>query len=284
MAHTGEYCLLMIIITLFTPAAAMPDTVLLDASVKGVYEDNINPLLSGAHRPFPAAPHEKSIAAGARFDGISPVDSVEKGTGTADFYTVLSTAGGVGALVGPEMEVSLKAELMRYQFVKFAELNATTIGLHARLIKQFSDIHSAGFGFLTYRTEFQADAFEGSGFSATFNLQQQPASRFWLNESFKSERHGADADLAGFEGNSVALQAGYRFSSVSEASVSYGFHRRKFHNGVQLAVHLFAVAGTRELIRHVSLVGSFERQDYRSFPSHDRAADHILTIGIAFSN
>ncbi len=274
------YFLILAVLACANPSVSFSASLLLDAAVREVLEDNVNPLLSGAAKPRTGA-DGKAMPAGGRLQGTGLLQTGSVGTGTGDRHTVLSAGGGASSCVGPEAEISIKAGIERQQFSKFTELDATSAGLYGALFKQFSDINAAQIGLSAVRSTYRFRALGGHGIRGSFDLRQTLSMKFWLNEGFEYERYDARSSAFSYNGRSAGLRAGYRFTSALSLVAAYTCLLRKFGTGMQTTVHSAAFTGAWRIVRGVDLTASFERQAYTSVPLQTQNRNNLSSLGIA---
>lgn len=275
---------LLIALLFFTvPAPSAEAFIILDASVLQVYEDNVNPALSGARRPGMDGETVRSTPLGARLAPDALQQAAASGTNTADYYTVLSVSGGPAAVVGVETELSVKAEITAYRFHRFTELNATAAGLRADLFKQFSDMHSAQLELACRRTEYQADVLNAETFAGSFELRQQVRTRLWLNEKFGYEENRGDDNSFTYSGRSIGLRTEYHARRKTAAAAGYGFTLREFTNGRRIYLHSVAANGKLEAAKDFFILAGVEHQRYKALPARVRTRNNIASLGVAFS-
>jgi hypothetical protein len=280
MGFVGHF--LVAAFTIFvSPVTALAAFWTFDGSIKEVYEDNVNPLLSAAGAPA-LVEGGRTAPVGVRLSDGALAQGGILGTGVGDFYTVISAAGGVASAVGVETEASIKAEVARYQFNKFTELNATSVGVRTALFKQFSDMNSARFGFSARETEYDTHELNADTFSASFELRQQLRLRFWLSEGFIYEKNRAKASEFTYGGPSFSVRTGYQFTAKTMAVISYTYLERKYNNGAKTTMRAPALDGRWKIAKGTDFFASFVHQTYQSTLAGSNAKDNVSSIGIVF--
>ena len=276
-------CLLFMVLLLMSTPTAFSASLTIDASLSRVYEDNINPLLSGAPRPFSGRAGGKKTLSGAHLNEAELSEAGASGTEDGDSYTVLSASGGASSVVGVETYLSIRAEASHTRYVQFTELDVTTAGLRLGLFKQFSDLNSAELTIFARKNAFREQALDGSTYAAVFEVRQQPSSRFQVGEVFSYEKNNARSALFSYAGRAFGIRSSYAFTDGLSAGLGYSCLFRRFESGVQAVLHSGSVNATWEPTRQFKLFGSFEHQRYETEPSHQRAENNISSLGIGFS-
>ncbi len=280
---TAAFFLLLMLIINFVFSAAASGEVTLDASLKEVYEDNVNPSLSGPGSPMGGGTgRTMTMPMGIRMGGPPPAKGSTSGTDTGDLYTVLSAAIGSRAEVGVETEMFIKAEATRYQYGKFTELNATSIGLSAGAFRQFSDLLAAQLGLSARTSDYRENARNSKTYGGTLALKQQLTQEFLLREGLGYEKNDADAAVFSYKGPIFSLGAGYLVAPKTLVNAGYGYLIRKFDDGSRTKLHSLTLGIDREIAKWMHIFASYEHQSYEAaLPGSD--TDNIVTLGISFS-
>lgn len=281
MARSICFLLLTVLMVLSTPPAFSASP-MIDASLSRAYEDNINPLLSGAPMPFSVWDRGKKTLAGAQTNEPGIAGARAAGTGAGDAYTMLSASGGVTSVVGVETDLSVKAEASRTRYARFSELDATTAGLRLGLFKQFSDLHSAELSAYGRVNWYREPALDGSTYAALLDVRQQVSSRFWVGEGFSYEKNNAKSALFAYAGRTAGIRTGYAFTGGFSAVLAYTCLFRKFESSVQVVLHSGSLSGRLDVTRQFKIEASFEHQRYETEPSGEHAENNLATLGLGF--
>ncbi len=282
VSKTVFHLFFMSVIAFFFSTVASGE-VTLDASLKEVYEDNVNPSLSGPGGAMGGATGRPlTMPMGIRMGGPPPAKGSTSGSDTGDLYTVLSAAIGSTAEVGVETELFIKAQATRYQYGKFTELNATSIGLSAGVFRQFSDLLAAQLGLSARTSDYRDNLRNSKTYGGTVGLRQQLTPEFRLMEGLGYEKNDADAAVFSYKGPLFSLGAGYLVAQKTLVNVGYGYLIRKFDDGSRTKLHSLTLGIDREIAKRTHISASYEHQSYEAaLPGSD--TDNIVTLGIAFS-
>jgi hypothetical protein len=267
--------------SLAAPAAVLPASLVLDAKIQEVHEDNINPLLSGAARPFSPEDGTRLVPAALWSGGARPAP--RPSTRSGDLITVADLAAGFSTIAGPGTDLSFTLELERAQYGRFAGLNASTAGISSKLSCQFSDMHSFSSLLACDKTWYDRDGLTGNTCGGNLELRQLTSMKFWIGEGIHYERHRARDPGLTFTGRILTIRSGYRFRERTSAVLTYTHLHRGFNDGSRILMRSVTLSAARDLTARVRALASFEHQRVASDPAADRTGNNIFSLGMGYS-
>jgi hypothetical protein len=281
MARITWHFLLIIMVLLAAPAGALPAALVLDAKFQEVHEDNINPLLSGAGRPF--SPEDGTRLVPAAVLAGSARAAPAPGSRSGDLITLGDVVAGFSTIAGPGTDLSFTLELGRAQYSRFIGLNATTAGLGSKLSCQFTDMLSFSSMLACEKTWYDSDGLTGNTCGGNFELRQQTGSKFWVGEGIHYERHRARNPGLTFTGRILTIRTGYRFREMTTAVLMYMDLLRVFNDGSRILMRSMTLSAARDLTARVRVLASFEHQRVASDPAAARTGNNIFSLGLGYS-
>ena len=281
MARITWHLLLIFMASLAYPADALPASLVLDAKIQEVHEDNINPLLSGAARPFSPEDGTRLVPAAILAGNARPAPA--PGSRSGDFITLADAAAGFSTIAGPGTDVSFTLGLERAQYNRFTGLNASAAGISSKLSCQFSDMHSFSSMLACDRTWYESDGLTGNTCGGNFELRQLTSMKFWVGEGIHYERHRTRDPGLTFTGRIVTVRSGYRFREKTSAVLTYTHLHRSFNDGSRILMQSGALSAARDLTNRLRALASFEHQRVASDPAAGRTGNNIFSLGLGYS-
>ncbi|MHB8883366.1 MAG: hypothetical protein ACYC69_17895 [Thermodesulfovibrionales bacterium] len=242
----------MVSLLLFATAASAG--LLLDAGLKGVYEDNI----------------------------VGSAADVDK---KGDYYTVLSASLGGHQSLGEEAFLFVRANGEGYLYKRYTDLNAAIIGLSGGVYKEFNGILSATGSLNVKKENFKDSQRNSNAYGGLLNLRQQVHPGLWIKEGYEFVKNTADSSTFSYEAHLLWVGMGYSIMPKTTATLGYSYLRRTYEEpaGYRNIFHSLALGLTREIAGKVSVYGNYDRQ-YIS--SNHHAATHInnvYSLGLSYS-
>ncbi len=227
---------------------------ILDAGVKGIYEDNING---------------------------SPSDADKKG----DFYTVLSASVGGYTKATDTTYLFLRGDAANYLYSKYDDLNATIAGISAGVYKELGDVLSAQIALKGKIKDFKGGPRDSNAYGGTFELKQQITRKFWIKEGYEYEKNDADSNLFSYKGHSVGIWSGYMINPQTMLNLGYSYLTRKYEDASNFRTksHTVSVGAAREIIKKVYVNIGYDRQFNDSNVPDTDYKNNIYTIGVTYS-
>jgi hypothetical protein len=278
MARITWHFLLIFMAFLADPARALPASLVLDAKVLEVHEDNIDPLLSGAARPFSPEDGTRLVPAAVRTGNARPVPL--SGSRSGDFITMADVVAGFSTIAGPGTDLSFTVQLERAQYARFTGLDASVAGIGSKLSCQFSDVHSFSSMLACDRTWYDFDGLTGNTCGGNFELRHLTSMKFWVGEGIHYERHRARDPAMTFTGRILTVRSGYRFRERTTVVLTYTHLDRDFNDGSRIQMRSAALSAARDLTSHVRGLASFEHQRIASDPLGRRTGNNIFSLGV----
>lgn len=222
---------------------------ILDAGVKGIYEDNING---------------------------SPSDAAKKG----DFYTVLSASVGGYTKATDTTYLFLRGDAAS----KYDDLNATIAGISAGVYQELGDVLSAQIALKGKIKEFKGKP-RSNAYGGTFELKQKITHKFWIKEGYEYEKNNADSNLFSYDAHSIGVWSGYMITPETMLNVGYSYLTRKYDDpsAFKTKSHTISAGIVRELVKKVYVNLGYDRQFNDSNVPNTDYNNNIYTLGVTYS-
>ncbi len=228
---------------------------LLDASLKGVYESNITGAASDIGK-------------------------------NGDYYTVLSASLGGYKGIGGNTFLFLRANTEGYIYRRYSDLDAAIIGMSGGIYKEFNNTFSAAGSIGIKKENFFKDSERNStAYGGVINLKQQVYPRLWIKEGYEFEKNKADFDIFSYDAHLIGIWTGYSVMPKTTATLGYSYLHRTYEepSGYRNIFHTFSFGLTREIIKKVSVTGSYDRQYISANLPGANHIDNIFALGLSYS-
>jgi len=235
-------------------ASAASAGLLLDAGLKGVYEDNIVG---------------------------SAADVGKKG----DFYTVLSASLGGNERIGEGTFLFLRANAEGYLYKRYTDLNVAIVGMSGGVYKEFNSVLSATGSVNIKRENFEDSQRNSNAYAGLLNLRQQVHPDLWIKEGYEFTKNKADSSTFSFEEHLLWVGTGYSILPKTTATLGYSYLRRTYEEpaGYRNIFHTLSLGLTREIARKVSVNGTYDRQYISSNHHAATNINNVYSLGLSYS-
>jgi len=284
--------LILLVIALLAPRTASADLIL-DVSIKEVYEDNVNAALSGANANAADVRGGGAAAGGAGAvivaaksgDPPNATTGSTTSTGTGDFYTVLSLALGASTPIDPAKQFYLKGELTHYQFSKFTDLDSTIVGINTGIIQKFSDIVSAQVAVKAKEKNYNNDLRDSTAYIGSLNLKQKLTPAFSIKEEYEYEQNNAKSDVFSYTGHTLGVSAGYKIVPKTTLNIGYSLLMRKFKDatGSRTTDHIISAGVEAEISKNWYATATYDHDSYDSNVSGVSNTDNTYAVGLTYN-
>ena len=227
---------------------------LMDAAVKGVYEDNITG---------------------------SSADIGKEG----DYYTAVSASVGGYKDVGRRTFAFVRVNAEGYLYGKYSELDAAIAGVSGGVYKVFSPDVSASALLLIKREQYKGEGRSSTAYGGILNLRQQVHPRVWIKESYEFEKNAAASGIFSYEGHLPGIAVGYTVAPKTTATLGYSYLYRTYDEpaGFRDIFHTVSFGLTREILKKVYLNGSYDRQYISTNLPGTSHTNNIIGLGVSYS-
>ncbi len=237
---------------LFVPATSAG--LLLDAGIKGVYEDNITG---------------------------SAADIGKKG----DYYTVLSASFGGYKGIGSGTFAFLRANAEGNLYRRYSDLDVAVFGMSGGVYKEFNTVVSVAGALSIKRENFKDYERSSVAYGGILNLRQQIYHGFWIKEGYEFEKNVAESGIFSYEGHLLGVWTGYSFAPKTTATLGYSYLHRTYEEpaGYKNIFHTFSLGLIREIVKKVNINSNYDRQYISSNLPGANHINNIYILGLSYS-
>lgn len=265
---------------------------ILDAELRGVYEDNVVGILSDQQQASMAGtgPPAASSTANAAKQGPGGPGNSSPYLGSSsqtygDYSMVIAADVGLTAPVTSDTALFLIGSLENASYSRYSDFNSTIAGVNAGFAMSLGPVFLVKSLAFARIKEFGDPERDSSSYGGILELKQRLSPRLSIREAYEFEKNNADTAYFSYTGHAGRAGLGYTLAESWMLNLGYTYLIREYKepSGFAVTSHLMSADVRKSFFRNWRVTVGYARELSSENLNSTRAVNNIYSTSLLYS-